>query len=193
MVELDAGSGRAGRRSRRCARRAPAARRRGRPARASRRPRRSAHPIAPRREVVVDEVGVRVDDRELARASCSRTGSSRRSRRRSGTVVSSAETVPERRRLVRELPVRLQDAREARGRRPARRPGRRLPRGRRARSGRRSSPCSRRTCRPTTSPGLPELVERTGATAYLPAGAGVEFDARRARRRRASSSSATRS
>ena len=29
--------------------------------------------------------------------------------------------------------------------------------------------------------GLPELVARTGATAYLPAGAGVEFDARRAR------------
>src|SRR5436309_27028 len=36
-------------------------------------------------------------------------------------------------------------------------------------------PSSRRTCRPIASPACPELVQRTGATAYLPAGAGVEF------------------
>ena len=40
----------------------------------------------------------------------------------------------------------------------------------------RSSRSSTRTCRPTTSPGWPTLVARTGATAYLPEGAGVEFD-----------------
>ena len=39
--------------------------------------------------------------------------------------------------------------------------------------------------------GLPELVERTGATAYLPEGAGVEFDHQRSRTA-SRSSSATR-
>ena len=66
----------------------------------------------------------------------------------------AAATVPERRRLVRELPVRLHDARASSRvvdphvdlvddylARP------------RPRSGRRSWRCSRRTCRPTTSPG----------------------------------------
>ena len=42
-----------------------------------------------------------------------------------------------------------------RGRRPARRPRRRVRRARRGAGRRRSSPCSRRTCRPTTSPGCP--------------------------------------
>ena len=40
---------------------------------------------------------------------------------------------------------------------------------------RRSWPSSRRTSRPTTSPGLPALVAATGARAYLPEGAGVDF------------------
>ena len=48
----------------------------------------------------------------------------------------------------------------------------------------RSSPSSRRTCRPTTSPGLPELVARTGATAYLPGGRGRRLRPPPARRRR---------
>src|SRR2546423_11562215 len=40
----------------------------------------------------------------------------------------------------------------------------------------RSWPCSRHTFRPTISQALPALIERTGATAYLPAGSGVEFE-----------------
>ena len=44
------------------------------------------------------------------------------------------------------------------------------------RKGSRSSRCSRHTSRPTHVSGLPELVERTGATAYLPEGAGVDFE-----------------
>jgi glyoxylase-like metal-dependent hydrolase (beta-lactamase superfamily II) len=35
---------------------------------------------------------------------------------------------------------------------------------------------SRRTCKRTTRSGLPELVARSGATVYLPTGAGVEFE-----------------
>ena len=83
MLELDAGALRQIRASRRCARRARAARRRGRPARACRTPRRSATPCAlGERDVLVDEVDVRVDDRELRCASCSRAGRRRtRSRR----------------------------------------------------------------------------------------------------------------
>ena len=78
--------------------------------------------------------------------------------------------------LVCELPVRLHDARHAGGGRPACRSGRST-----------TSPRRRRSAQPIVAvfethvqadhvSGLPELVERTGATAYLPAGAGVEFE-----------------
>ena len=81
--------------------------------------------------------------------------------------------------LVRELPVRLHDPRQARGRRPARRPRRRLPRGGRARSASPIVAVFETHVQADHVSGLPALVERTGATAYLPAGAGVDFDARR--------------
>ena len=85
--------------------------------------------------------------------------------------------IPQRLELVRQLPLRLHDALATCGGRPARR-----PRGclRRARSRHRRPDRCRlrdpRAGRPRV--GLPALVERTGATAYLPADAGVEFDHR---------------
>src|SRR5581483_9351096 len=47
----------------------------------------------------------------------------------SGEETHAAAAVPERRRVMCQLPVRLHDPRKARGRRRARRPGRRVPRG----------------------------------------------------------------
>ena len=60
------------------------------------------------------------------------------------------------------------------GRRPARRAGRRLPRGGRA-SGAPIAAVFETHVQADHVSGLPALVEATGATAYLPADAGVEF------------------
>ena len=67
------------------------------------------------------------------------------------------------------------DARQARGRRSARRSRRRLPR-RGRRLGAPIVAVFETHVQADHVSGLPALVERTGATAYLPAGAGVEFE-----------------
>ena len=88
----------------------------------------------------------------------------------------AASTVPERRELVRELPVRLHDAR-ASSRSSTRTPTSSTTTSRpRPRSARRSSAVFETHVQADHVSGLPALVERTGATAYLPAGAGVEFE-----------------
>ena len=77
--------------------------------------------------------------------------------------------------LVRELSVRLHDPRQARGGRSARRPRRRVL----AAAAAIGSPIVavfETHVQADHVSGLPALVERTGATAYLPAGAGVEFE-----------------
>ena len=67
-------------------------------------------------------------------------------------------------------------ARQAGSRRPARRPRRRLPRAQPRRSAPRSWRSSRRTCRPTTSRACRRWSSARARPAYLPAGAGVEFE-----------------